>query len=166
MSLLQNILQDIVFSAIAAAGFAVISNPPRRAVAVSALLSAIGHSFRYYLLHVCMLDITTATFLAALLIGFLSLFFASKLHYPSEVFTFPSLLPMIPGMFAYKMFLSLTKFIRSSDTVLHQQLIEEVFKNGLLAAFIMLALVGGVSLPVLIFHKQSFMMTRILHIKK
>lgn len=159
MELLLNLLADAFFSAIAATGFAVISNPPRKAVLISALLSAIGHSFRYYMIHETSLDIATATFFAAFTIGMLSFVFGKIIRCPSEVFTFPSLLPMIPGMYAYNMFLSLTKFIRS-DSTFHTQLIEDIFKNGLTAVFIMLALVVGVSLPTLLFHKQSYMMSR------
>ena len=39
---LSSILLDGLMAAIAATGFAVISNPPKRASAVSALLAAIG----------------------------------------------------------------------------------------------------------------------------
>lgn len=160
MSLAAALLLDALFAAIAATGFAVISNPPRRAVLVSALLSAIGHSFRYYLLHETSLDIVPATFLAAFLIGSMSFIFAKVIQCPNEVFTFPSLLPMIPGMYAYKMFLSLTRFVSSRNTTDPQLLIEQIFSNGLTAVFIMMALVVGVSLPVMLYHKESFTVTR------
>ncbi len=160
MSFIGNILADGFFAAIAAIGFAVISNPPKRAVLVAALLSAIGHSFRYYLLQKTNFDIASATFSAAFLIGSMSFIFAKIIHCPNEVFTFPSLLPMIPGMYAYNTFLSLAKFIRAKDPQVYQPLIENIFSNGLTAVFILLALVIGVSLPVMFFHKESFAVTR------
>ncbi len=160
MSLFEQLLIDAIFSAIAAVGFAVISNPPARAVAVSAILSAIGHSFRYFLLYELDMNIASATFLAAFLIGLLSVLFAKIIRCPSEVFTFPSLLPMIPGMFAYRMFLSFAKFTRTEDTALYQNLIEDIFANGMTAVFIMIALVVGVSIPVMLFHRESFRVTR------
>ena len=43
---LSSILLDGLMAAIAATGFAVISNPPKRAIAVSALLAAIGKTHR------------------------------------------------------------------------------------------------------------------------
>lgn len=162
MEFLINIFIDGFFAAIAAIGFAVISNPPKKAIIASGVLAAIGHGFRYYLLHATDIDIATATFFSAMLIGILSFVFAKLIHCPNEVFTFPSLLPMIPGMFAYKMFLSFAKFIRCDDPDLYVSLVVDAFKNGLTAIFILIALVVGVSFPVLIFHKQSFMMTRIL----
>ncbi len=160
MELLGSLATDAVFSAIAAIGFAVISNPPKRAVFFAALLSAVGHSFRYYLLNVVELDIASSTFFAATLIGLLSLVCAKIVRCPSEVFTFPSLLPMIPGMFAYRMFLALAKFIRTDTKEFPQMLIEEAFQNGLTAVFVMLALVVGVSLPLMLLHSQSYMMSR------
>lgn len=160
MPLYQQLILNAIFSAMAATGFAVISNPPIRAVVVSALLSAVGHSFRYFLLSETSLDIATATFAAAFLIGSMSFIFAKLIHCPNEVFTFPSLLPMIPGMYAYNMFLSLAKFIRSNDTSQYQNLIEDIFSNGLTASFILLALVVGVSLPVMLFRNESFAVTR------
>jgi Uncharacterized conserved protein len=100
--LLQAIIFDGFFAAIASVGFAVISNPPRKAILVSALLAAVGHGLRYCLLHCTSLDIASASFVAAFSIGMLSIVFARMIHCPAEVFSFPSLLPMIPGMFAYK----------------------------------------------------------------
>ncbi len=160
MSLATSLLLDALFAAIAATGFAVISNPPKRAVLVSALLSAVGHAFRYYLLHELGMEIVPATLFAAFLIGSMSFIFAKLIQCPNEVFTFPSLLPMIPGMYAYKMFLSLTRFASTNNTVDHHTLVENAFSNGLTAVFIMMALVVGVSLPVMLFHKESFKVTR------
>ncbi|MFR9651282.1 MAG: threonine/serine exporter family protein [Rikenellaceae bacterium] len=170
MTLIEQLLTDAIFSAIAAMGFAVISNPPLRAVAASAILSAVGHSFRYYLLHIVSLDIATATFLASLLIGVLSFIFAKLMRCPNEIFTFPSLLPMIPGMYAYRMFLSLASFIRSEDSMSNIQLINDIFYNGITAIIVLIALVVGVSIPVMMFRSESFKVTRLRphlsHIRK
>lgn len=162
-AILSQVLQDGFFAAIAATGFAVISNPPRKAVAISAMLACIGHGFRYYLVHYMNLDLVASTLFAASVIGLLSILFAKMIHCPAEVFSFPSLLPMIPGLFAYKMILSLMKFLNASDSVIEQNLIIDIFKNGLTVIFIMFALVIGVSVPLFVFHKQSFMMTRLIN---
>jgi len=150
---------DALLAAIAAIGFAVISNPSRKAIFVSALLAAIGHSMRFFLIK-SGLDITIATFVAATAIGLLSIVFARIIHCPAEVFSFPSLLPMIPGMFAYKTILSLIKFMQNTDSKLEQVYILDFFHNGMTAMFILFALVVGVSLPILLFPKFSFSVTR------
>nr|WP_320038627.1 threonine/serine exporter family protein [uncultured Bacteroides sp.] len=163
---IEAIIFDGLFAAIASIGFAVISNPPRKAILVSAFLAAVGHGLRYCLLHSTSLDIASASFIAAFSIGMLSIFFAKRIHCPAEVFSFPSLLPMIPGMFAYKTILALVKFIQCKDDSASVDIIVAIFRNGLTATFVMFALVVGVAVPMFIFHKQSFAVTRILKLVK
>lgn len=153
------ILVDGLLAAIAAIGFAVISNPSRKAIFVSALLAAVGHALRFTLIK-SGLEISLATFVAATCIGLLSILFARIIHCPAEVFSFPSLLPMIPGLFAYRTILGLIRFMQNSDTIKSQEYLMNIFHNGLTTLFILLALVIGVSLPVLFFPKYSFSVTR------
>jgi uncharacterized membrane protein YjjB (DUF3815 family) len=96
-------------------------------------------------------EISLATFAAASTIGLLSILFARLIHCPAEVFSFPSLLPMIPGMFAYKTILSMIKFMQSTDTLKAQGFMMDFFHNGMTTVFILFALVVGVSLPILFF---------------
>ena len=157
--LMQLVLIDGLMAAIAAIGFAVISNPPRNAILISAILAALGHSLRFFLIKSGM-DISLATFVAASFIGLLSILFARVIHCPAEVFSFPSLLPMIPGMFAYHTILSLIKFMQTTNAIKGQGFILDFFHNGMTTLFILLALVVGVSLPILLFPKLSFSVTR------
>ena len=157
--MIRLVLLDGLMAAIAAIGFAVISNPPRNAIFVSAILAALGHSLRFFLIK-SGLDISLSTFVAATFIGLLSILFARIIHCPAEVFSFPSLLPMIPGMFAYRTILSLIRFMQNSDVIKTQGFMLDFFHNGLTTLFILLALVVGVSLPILLFPKLSFSVTR------
>ena len=160
------LLGDGLLAAVAAIGFAVISNPPRKAIFISALLAAVGHAMRFYLIRYTPLDIAMASLVAAFTIGMFSMLFAKLIHCPAVIFSFPSLLPMVPGMYAYKTVLALMQFIGGGDVTRQNELMVEFFRNGLTTLFIMFALVIGVALPVFIFHKQSFMMTRLLKIKQ
>lgn len=160
--LVGQLLADGFFAAVASIGFAVISNPPRKAIFISALLAAVGHALRYYILNHTSLDIAMASLIAAFTIGLFSMLFAKLIHCPAVIFSFPSLLPMIPGMYAYKTVLALMQFIRGGDIVRQNELMVAFFRNGLTTLFIMFALVIGVALPIFMFHKQSFMMTRLL----
>ena len=157
--LIRLLLYDGALAAIAAIGFAVISNPPRKAIFVSAILAALGHSLRFFLIK-SGLDISLATFFAATFIGLLSIVFARIIHCPAEVFSFPSLLPMIPGMFAYRTILSVIRFMQTTDVLKSQHFMMDFFHNGMTTLFILLALVVGVSLPILFFPKLSFSVTR------
>jgi len=159
LEMIRLILIDGLLAAVAATGFAVISNPSRKAIYVSAFLAAIGHALRFFLIK-SGLEISIATFFAASFIGLLSILFARIIHCPAEVFSFPSLLPMIPGLFAYRTILSLIKFMQSTDAIKNQGFMMDFFHNGLTALFILFALVVGVSLPILFFPKLSFSVTR------
>ena len=59
------LLGDGLLAAVAAIGFAVISNPPRKAIFISALLAAVGHALRFYLIRYTPLDIAMASLVAA-----------------------------------------------------------------------------------------------------
>lgn len=48
MKLLTDLVQDGLFAAIAAIGFASISNPPRKTYPCCALLAAVGHAMRFF----------------------------------------------------------------------------------------------------------------------
>ena len=155
---------DGAFAAVAAIGFAIISNPQRKPILISAFLAAVGHGLRYFLMHAHLftMDIATASFFAAVSIGLLAIPFAKAIHCPAEVFSFPSLLPMIPGMFAYKSILALTKFMQTKDETDSLRYLVDFCHNGSTTIFVLFALVVGAAVPVFIFHRQSFTATRLL----
>ena len=80
---------------------------------------------------------------------------ARRWHIPAEMFAFPALLPMIPGMFAYKTILATMQFLGATAMSLRQELLVDIVYNGLTAFFIMCALVIGAVLPLLAFHRES-----------
>ncbi|NDV82998.1 threonine/serine exporter family protein [Bacteroides sp. 51] len=161
---LSAIFLDGLFAAIAAIGFAIISNPPRKALIICPLFAAVGHGLRYFLMNSTLIhmDIATASFFAALSIGLLAIPFARIIHCPAEVFSFPSLLPMIPGMFAYRSILALTKFMQTTDEAASLDYIVQFWHNGSTTIFVLFALVVGAAIPVFLFPKQSFSATRLL----
>ena len=150
---ISSILLDGLMAAIAATGFAVISNPPKRAIAVSAVLAAVGHAFRFYMQHSWTIDISSAAFT----IGMLGVMTAKLVKCPAEIFAFPSLLPMIPGVYAYKTILALMQFMQENqDAAVMNRLIVDICKNGITAFFIIFSLVIGVAIPLLMFKRLSY----------
>ena len=61
-----SVAADAIGAAIAAIGFSVISNPPRRVIPCTAILAAIGHSIRFVLLQYAGLDLASASFISAI----------------------------------------------------------------------------------------------------
>lgn len=145
------ILQDGLFACLAAIGFGSISNPPRRLLPWCGIVGAIGHATRTFLvqseLHV---HIIIAGFIAGVIIGILSQMLAHRKHCPSELFSFPALLPMIPGMYAYGTVQALISYLSMHA---HQQdasyYLDVCFYNGTMTILIILLLVAGTSLPKL-----------------
>ena len=105
--MISEILQDALFAAIAAIGFAAISRPPHRAYLYCAIIAAAGHSLRFWLMNATYgygMHIVVATLIATFAIGLLAVFLSPVAHMPAETSLFPSLLPMIPGIYAYNSF--------------------------------------------------------------
>ena len=155
------LIQDAMWAAIAAIGFAAISHPPRTIYACCPLTAAIGHVCRYLLMNnpIYTIHIIPASGLAAFLIGTLAVFIAPRIKCPAEACFSPALLPMIPGMYAYRSFKALLLCLFQQEDMYGHYLYLLV-NNGLNAAFIVLALVVGATLPVFLFKKISFQATR------
>lgn len=158
--MIQEILFDGLFAALAAIGFAAVSNPPKQSFIYVPILAALGHMLRFGLMTYWSLDIALATFLASVLVGTLGIYFAYIARFPSEVFAFPALLPMIPGMYAYRSLLGMIRFMETSDPSLKEVYLPQIFSNAITAATTMFAIGVGVAIPLFLFYKASFRMTR------
>lgn len=162
MELICELLQDAFFAGIAAVGFAAISRPPRNAYLWCALIAATGHSFRFLLmrgtdLH---LHIVIATTLAAFLIGIMAVLLSPKTKVPAETYLFPSLLPMIPGIYAYKTFAGLVMCMYRCSEGSFDKYFYLFASNGLTCFFILLGMAIGATIPIFMLKKISFQATR------
>lgn len=160
--MLIEFFQDAFFAAIAAIGFAAISNPPRRAYLYCAVIAAAGHSARFLLMspEVAGLHIVVATASASLLVGVLAVLFSPVVKAPAETCLFPSLLPMIPGIYAYRTFGALVMCLYRADEGSFGHYFYLFASNGLTCAFILLAMVVGATSPIFLMKKISFQATR------
>lgn len=159
--LVVDILLDGFFAALAAMGFGAISDPPLRAYRTIALLAAIGHALRYYLMTECGVNIAIGSLCASMAIGFGALWLGKRIHTPITVLSIPALLPMIPGKYAYKMFFAQIMFLQNLDSVTAQQkYMEMFFFNSIVAITVIFVLAAGATLPILLFPKRTFSLTR------
>ncbi len=160
--MLSEFFQDAFFAAVAAIGFAAISNPPRRAYLYCALIAAAGHSVRFLLMNDTLLGmhIVLATAIAALLVGVLAVLLSSVAKVPAETCLFPSLLPMIPGIYAYRTFGAMVMCLYRGSEGQFNHYFYLFASNGLTCAFILLAMVVGATIPIFIMKKISFTATR------
>lgn len=156
-----HILQDALFSAIAAIGFAAISRPPKQAYIYCALTAALGHSLRFVLMQEPVdMNILFATLLGSLVVGLLAVFFAGYAKFPAETCLFPALLPMIPGMYAYRTFGGLGLSLLADSQEQFDRYFYLFSYNGIMTVTILLCMVVGATLPIFILKKIAFQATR------
>lgn len=161
MSAIGSLLLDGGMAAIAAVGFAVISDPAKRTIPFCALLAAAGHMARYSLMHFAGWDIMTASFVGALVIGATCIAFSYWLHTPTTTLYIPALLPMIPGMYAYRTIFALLQFMRfAQDQEQAMRYMLDFFVNGVTTFTVVFVMAVGASLPTFLLRKWCFSMTR------
>jgi uncharacterized membrane protein YjjB (DUF3815 family) len=159
--IVTDILADSVLAAIAGIGFGAISYPPARAFKYIAVLAAVGHAFRFFLMNYCDVDIATASFFASLTIGLFSLWFGKVSRCPMTVLYIPALLPMIPGMYAYKSVFALVMFMQNlGDTTLAEQYQRELLSNLIVTVSTVFLLAVGATLLIFILPKWVYSLTR------
>lgn len=160
--ILINIFEDGLFAAIAAIGFSSISNTPRRAYLTCGLIAAAGHAIRYVLTspEFGEMHIIPASVLASFAVGVLAVLFAARIKSPAEVCFFPALLPMIPGMYAYRTIEALLLCFYHTQEDVFGHYFYLLAYNGLTCSVIILGLVVGATMPVFLFKKLSFTATR------
>ena len=135
------------FASIAAVGFAMVFNVPKHTLIYCAFGGAITYIIRTLSLHVG-LGIEISTFIASTFIGILALYWSRKHLIPRPVYTVASIIPMIPGTFAFSAMISLVDMNSHGVT---PQLIEIFIENGLKAVSILGAISFGLALPSLYF---------------
>ena len=156
----QLFVQDAFFAAIAAVGFAAISRPPVRVYAYCALIAAAGHASRFLLLSAAGMHIAAASLVASLIVGLLAVAFCRRAHTPPEACLFPALLPMIPGIYAYKAFGAMALCVINSGTPLFDHYFSLLAENGLTCLCILVCMVTGGTIPIFVFKRISFQATR------
>ena len=161
-----DILSDGFFAALAGVGFGAISAPPLKAFRYIALLAAIGHACRFCLITYAGVDISTGSLIGALLIGFGSLWLGRKVRCPMTVLYIPALLPMIPGKYAYNVVFSQLMFLQNIDSPAQRAIYMDMFfSNSMVSCTVVFMLAAGATLPIFIFPKYAFSLTRDKKIK-
>lgn len=158
--MILELIKDALLASVAAMGFAAVSNPPKRAYVYCAVIAALGHSFRSFLMGYAGCHIVLASFFASLLIGVLSVSIGPKTKIPPETYLYPALLPMIPGVYAYKTFGAMLMCVSHSGEEAFDHYFYLFGSNGLTCLFILTAMVVGATVPMFLLPRISFQSTR------
>lgn len=147
--MILDLILDGFFAAIAAIGFGSISNVPFRAFKGCALLAAMGHATRYFLMHALGWNIIPAALIAAIAIGLCAPRAGRHWDAPAESLAYPALLPMIPGMYAYRAVEGLLMCLRSgTDEPLFNHALYLLCYNGFTCVVIVVLMVLGLTIAV------------------
>ncbi len=150
MELLLQLINDVLFSAVPAIGFAMVFNVPRRFLPYCALAGAVGYSSRTMLMHLHM-PIEWATFIAAAIVGLMTIRFAKRHLAPPLMYAVAAIIPMIPGTYAYNTVIALVQLTAQSG--ISAELLYEAISNGLKTVFILGALSVGLAMPSLLYYR-------------
>ena len=148
----QLLLEDAFWSAVAAAGFAILFNVPPRALPACAFMAASSHAFRTWIMQLG-IPIEPATLLAATFVGFLGVFFSRRFHSPTAIFTVPAVIPMVPGTFAFRAMLGILE-ITSLGVFGSTPVLVEAGLNAIKTGLILAALAVGIIAPRLLFRRE------------
>ena len=105
-------------------------------------------------------QLTVGSMLGALVIGFLALPAAKIIKTPAECISFPALLPMVPGMYAYRTIQSLLHCLGSFSEPTFMHYLYLLRFNWMTCMVTIIAMVVGVMLPILLFQNFSFKVTK------
>lgn len=151
MDLLLGLLNDMFFAAIPAVGFALVFNVPQSALKYCAVLGALGHGSRYLMMQYGV-PIEWATFIASTIVGMIGVHWSHKFLAHPKVFTVAALIPMVPGVFAFKAMIALVEI---NHVGFSPELLALLMENFLKAIFIIAGLAVGLAMPGLLFYRRK-----------
>jgi len=141
------ILYDAFFAALAALGFAIIFNVPKKFLIFVAIGAIIGFSAKSLLVHNG-IGVELSTLLGAILVGTMGKIFSTIFQKPHQIITIASVIPMVPGTFAFKTIISLLDFV--SSPIPSYELLAQTTFYAAKTGFILAAIAFGVAAPALL----------------
>ena len=146
--------ENWIWFGLAATGFAVLFNVPKRTLLLIFIMAALGGSVKLLFLN-WNNSIVLGTLLGSILIGFLSIYAAHIRHSPPFVFAIPAVIPMVPGSFAYFTMKGIIKLANNPSASDFVPLLNETVTNGLKTLFILMTIALGVFAPMLLTLRDS-----------
>jgi uncharacterized membrane protein YjjB (DUF3815 family) len=151
LDLLFALANDMFFAAIPAVGFALVFNVPQKALLYCAIGGAIGHGSRFLMMHYGV-PIEWASFFAATIVGMIGVHWSHRFLAHPKVFTVAALIPMVPGVFAFKAMIAMVEINHLGFT---PELLATLMENFLKAMFIIAGLAIGLAMPGLLFYRRK-----------
>jgi uncharacterized membrane protein YjjB (DUF3815 family) len=147
------VISDLFWSGLAALGFAVLFNVPKRLLVGCFLSGAVGHGIRTMLVN-SGASVELGTLVGAAAVGFLSVYLSSHYRVPTSSFTVTGAIPLVPGVFAYQTIIGLLN-ATSATSAQSVDLLTFAAINGVRTALILGAIAFGTAAPTLLFKRSN-----------
>ncbi len=147
------VIQDGIWSAVAAACFGILFNVPPSLLAGCAISAALGHGLRTLLMQLG-LDVEVSTLIGATMIGFAAVFFSRRWHAPIAVFTLCAAVTMVPGSSAYRTMLAIIELSSGNADTANAALVAAA-TNAVRTALILGGIALGIAAPALLFEREK-----------
>jgi uncharacterized membrane protein YjjP (DUF1212 family) len=135
-------LVEAIASAIAAAGFSIIFNVPKRLVLISAIGGVLSILVRNLIVLKFGWGIIVGSFIAATFVSIISLKIAGLVRTPILVLAVPSVIPMIPGVLLYRLLFGIIN-IKDLDAAAFMAVVQ----SGVTAVLIIIGITVGATIP-------------------
>lgn len=153
MDLSTLLLSDLVWSAVAAGGFAILFKVPRNLLLLCAAVGAFGHALRT-LLAGAGVNLILASLAGATLVGFAGFVLSTRYRIPSPVITVPAIIPLVPGSIAFQSLLMLISALGAGPDGAQGLLLAAAY-DAVTAGLVILALGVGISAPFLLLRRRK-----------
>lgn len=153
VELLTTIFRDLLWSGVAALGFAILFNVPKRLLLGCFISGAVGHSLRTILVY-SGVSIEFGTLFGATAVGFLSVYLSERYSVPPLIFTVTGAIPLVPGVFAFQTIVNLLNATSATDTQGIDFLVAAGI-NGIRTSIILGAIAFGIAAPTLVFRRTN-----------
>ena len=131
----------------AALGFGILFNVPVRNLYIVWIGGAIAGFIKFGVLLFAPVSVILASFLASLTVGIFSTVLAHVRHEPQMIFAIPSVIPLVPGVFAYRTMVGLVKLTGNIGTE-YSFTLSQTVHDGVITLFIIMSIAIGVTIPI------------------
>lgn len=151
MEVFLDYLLKAIFAALPAIGFGMVFNVPKHTLVYCGFGGAIAYITRMLLMDINM-SIELSTFAASTIVGIVALYWSRKYLVPRPVYTVASIIPLLPGTYAFTAMIALIDMNSHGVT---PDMIALFMENGLKAVWILGAIGFGLALPSLYFIRYN-----------
>lgn len=149
-----DVLLRSLIASFPAMGFALLFNVPKRSLPWVAGAGFIAYGVRASLLNFG-ISIELASLAAAVVVGFVTVWWSRMLKIPRPVFTVPAIIPMFPGAYSFNAMIAIVEISQQGYS---HELIDQAVLNGIKTLFVLGSLCLGIALPsVLVFRKKPIL---------